>query len=89
MANPHQQKEQHIAAFFVQKLTKVHSQVASTLAASQERYNTIQDRHHIPATFQMGDRIWLQLAKQCFKARDSTTKKENRCFMGPIQSWSI
>lgn len=54
MANPHQQKEQHIAAFFVQKLTKVHSQVASTLAASQERYNTIQDRHHIGQHHQKG-----------------------------------
>jgi hypothetical protein len=59
---------------FLEHIRKVHEEVESRLKRTQAKYKERHDRHRVPCTFQVGDRVWLHLGKERFKGEGRKLK---------------
>jgi hypothetical protein len=62
-------KDQQTTQHFIQNLAQCHKQVTESLQAAQECAKQCHDKHRTTLHFQPGDKVWLQMDKQCFKGR--------------------
>jgi hypothetical protein len=77
----HINTENNMPPILHSKFIQRHTQVATALQVAQDRAKQRHDKHHTPLTFQPGDRVWLQMDKQCFKGRHHK--------LHPIVVWTI
>ena len=52
----------------------MHKEVESRLKKTQEKYKARHDKHRVPCTFQVGDRVWFHLGKDRFKGEGRKLK---------------
>jgi hypothetical protein len=50
---------------FIEKIQHIHQQVQDILQKSNDKYKQRHDQHRVPHKFEVGDRVWLHLQKEC------------------------
>jgi hypothetical protein len=55
------------ATWFIEWIQHIRQQVQDILQKSNEKYKQRHDQHWVPHKFQVGDKIWLHLQKECLK----------------------
>jgi hypothetical protein len=53
------------ATQFIEKIHHIRQQVQDILHKSNEKYKHRHDQHKVPHKFQVGDKVWLHLKKEC------------------------
>jgi hypothetical protein len=47
------------------RIQHIHQQVQDILQKSNDKYKQRHDQHRVPHKFQVGDKVWLHLQKEC------------------------
>jgi hypothetical protein len=53
------------ATRFIEWIQHIHQQVQDILQKSNDKYKQRHDQHRVPHKFQVGDKVWLHLQKEC------------------------
>jgi hypothetical protein len=53
------------ATQFIEWIQHIHQQVQDILQKSNAKYKQCHDQHQVPHKFQVGDKVWLHLQKEC------------------------
>jgi hypothetical protein len=53
------------ATWFIERIQHIHQQVQDILQKSNDKYKQHHDQHQVPHKFQVGDKVWLHLQKEC------------------------
>jgi hypothetical protein len=53
------------ATGFIERIQHIHQQVLDILQNSNDKYKQCHDQHRVPHKFQVGDKVWLHLHKEC------------------------
>jgi hypothetical protein len=57
--------EANKATQFIEWIQHIHQQVQDILQKSNDKYKQRHDQHRVPHKFQVGDKVWLHLQKEC------------------------
>jgi hypothetical protein len=57
--------EDEKATRFIEKIQHIHQQVRDILQKSNDKYKQRHDQHRVLHKFQVGDKVWLHLQKEC------------------------
>jgi hypothetical protein len=61
----HAQSEADKATKFIEWIQHIQQQVHDILQKSNAKYKQCHDQHWVPHKFQVGDKVWLHLQKEC------------------------
>jgi hypothetical protein len=53
------------ATQFIERIHHICQQVQAILQKSNDKYKQCHDQHRVPHKFQVGDKVWLHLQKEC------------------------
>jgi hypothetical protein len=53
------------ASWFIEWIHHIRQHVQDILQKSNAKYKQHHDQHRVPHNFQVGDKVWLQLQKEC------------------------
>jgi hypothetical protein len=53
------------ATWFIERIQHICQQVQDILQKSNDKYKQHHDQHRVPHKFQVGDKVWLHLQKEC------------------------
>jgi hypothetical protein len=53
------------ATRFIEQIQHIHQQVQDILQKSNDKYKQRHDQHRVSHKFQVGDKVWLHLQKEC------------------------
>jgi hypothetical protein len=53
------------ATWFIERIQHIRDQVHDILQNSNAKYKQHHDQHWVPHKFQVGDKLWLHLQKEC------------------------
>ena len=61
----HVQSEADKAKQFIEHIQHIRQQVHDILDRANAKYKQRHDQHRVPHNFQVGDKVWLHLQKEC------------------------
>jgi hypothetical protein len=61
----HVQSEADKATRFIERIQHIRQQVHEILQKANAKYKQRHDQHRVPHQFQVGDKVWLHLQKEC------------------------
>ena len=61
----HVQSEVDKASSFIERIQHIRQQVHDILDRANAKYKQRHDQHRVPHNFQVGDKVWLHLQKEC------------------------
>jgi len=62
----HDKSETNKENSFIEHIQHIRQQVREILDKSNAKYKQRHDQHRVPHKFQVGDKVWLHLQKECF-----------------------
>jgi hypothetical protein len=54
------------ATWFIERIQHIRQNVQDILHKSNDKYKKCHDQHWVPHKFQVGEKVWLHLQKECF-----------------------